>query len=438
MNVAVCGLFIVVLLWSQLSNPDICSPAKLFLFSFLIFHLGALNSRTSYELWMLILLVLLVGATSALFEAVSPLPPPTRYALELRRHSDPDGFLWWTWVLSAPAVAAQVFLLWKSGGIAAYINAVGNRIIEFRGYGWAVTLSATMVIFNLAYFAVGLTRKRSRGWWSLYLVHYLVALAIGLLSGSRSGFLSVFAIQVFCYHYIRGRVRLTRALPLALALVFVALLLGVVRNAVRVENDTLSLGPGSRDQTLAYGTFNYGVGPLQILLDADHLKLAYGMTLVSVVTNVVPRDWWPDKPDTGGVYFTKEYAGNAWGGASNLTPTLLGESIINFGWIPGIALYALGYPALMFLVIRYYRRTVVWARATGGATAALELLLYVCVVWAVVGLMIAEVTTSVQALVMTRIVPLLVLRVVLGLPLRPQRVLTPDPGLGAQLEPGGG
>jgi len=300
-------------------------------------------------------------------------------------------------------------------------------VIEFRGLGWAVTLSATVVTFNLAYFAIGLTRARSAWWWSAYGVHLLIALAVGLLSGSRGGFLTIFATQLFCYHYIKGKVRLTRALPVAAALVFAALVLGVVRNAVKFEGDVLSTGLGSGDRTLEYTTFKYGVEPLQILLEANHVKPVYGMTLVSLVTNLVPRDWWPDKPDTGGIFFTKEYAGNAWDGASNLTPTLLGESIINFGWIVGIAVYASGYPALMYLLVRYYRRIVIWARAEGGPAGAVELLLYVCVMWAAVGLMIGEVTSTVLNLLTTKVLPLMLLKGAFGQRMLPLRRLSGSP-----------
>jgi hypothetical protein len=422
MSLVVCSLFVVVFLWALGSNPDLFSPAKFYLFSFLIFHLGALSREYPYELWLLILLVLLVGATTVLFEAVSPLPPRLRYPLQLRRHSDPAHFLLWIWGLSLPALAAEAYLVWKLGGLAAYVNIIGNRVIEFRGYGAAITLSGWLVTFNLAYFAVGLTRSRSRWWWSAYSVHFLTALAVGLLSGSRSGFLTIFVLQLFCYHYIRGKVRLTHALPIALVLVFAALLLGMVRNAVKVEDGGVSiggLGNNNRTQSLEYGTFQYGVQPLQILLDADYVQPVYGMTLLSVVTNVVPREWWPDKPDTGGVFFTKQYTHNAWGGASNLTPTLLGEGIINFGWAAGIALYVLVYPVLMYLVVVYYRRVVVWARGEGGPAGAIEVTIYVCVMWAAVALMVAEVTTTVQSLLMTRIVPLLLLKALLGLRMRP-------------------
>jgi len=425
MSVLVCSVFVVVFLWGLASNYDLFSPAKFFLFSLFIFHLGALSGEYSYELWMLILLVLLVGAAIVLFEAWDPLPRPARYALTVPRHSDPRHFLMWIWVISLPALAAEAYLMWKVGGLQAYVNVIGNRVLEFRGAGWAVALSATLVTFNLAYFAVGLTRERSGWWWSAYGVHLLLALAIGLLSGSRSGFLTTFAIQLFCYHYIKSNVRLTRALPIAVALVVAALVLGAVRNSVKFEDDTLSVGAGNGigDQTLQYGTFKYGVQPLQILLDADHVKPAYGMTLISVVTNLVPRDWWPDKPDTGGVFFTKEYTGNAWNGFSNLTPTLLGEMVINFGWFMGVLVYVAAYPALMYLLVRYYRRVVVWARAERGPTAAIEILLYVCVMWALVGLMVAEVTTTVVSLVTARLLPLLLLKIVLGQRLRPVRQL---------------
>jgi hypothetical protein len=414
-SVVVCGLFVLIVLWALLSNHDLYSPAKFFLFSFFIFHVGALAARTSYQLWMLVLLVLLVGASTVLFEALSPLPRRPRYPLELRRHADPPHFLLCIWALSLPALAGELFLLWHFGGLSAYINIISNRVIEFRGLGWAVTLSATLVTWNLAYFVVGLTRPRSRRWWSLYAVHFLMSLAVGLLSGSRGGTLNVFAMQLFCYHYIRGNVRLRYALALAASLLAFALVLGVVRNAVRFGDQGLSTGFGGGDSSVQYGTFEYGTQPLQILLDADHL--------MSLVTNLVPRDWWPDKPDTGGVFFTKEYAGNPSAGASNLTPTLLGESVINFGWVAGIALYAYAYPALMYLLVRYYRRVVVWARAAGGAAAAVEVLLYVCVMWAVVGLMIAEVTTTVLNLITTKILPLLLLKAVFGFRMLPWRPL---------------
>jgi hypothetical protein len=419
MITVVCIVFVAAFLWGLVTNPDLFSPAKFFLFSFLVFHLGLFALHASYELCLLILLVLLVGASAVLFEAVSPLPPSRPELLPMRRRVDPHYFLLCIWALSLPAIASEAYLMWKVGGVQAFVNVIGNRVVEFRGLGWAVTLSATLVTLNLAYFAVGLTRTRSRWWWCLYFLHFGMSAAVGLLSGSRGGFLNIFAMQLFGYHYIRGNVRLVRALPIAVVLVTTALILGAVRNAVRFENDVLTTSLGARNQALEYGTFQYGVQPLEILLDADDIKPAHGMTLVSLVTNVVPRDWWPDKPDTGGVFFTKEYVGNAWGGASNLTPTLLGEGVINFGWLGGIAFYVVVYPTMMYLLVRYYRRVIALARKARDAAAALDVAFYICVLWAAVGLMIAEVTTTIVGLITTKLLPLLLVKLVLRMRLWP-------------------
>jgi hypothetical protein len=417
-------VFVLTMLWALRSNRDVFSPAKFFLFSVFIFHLGALAGPSSYQLWMLVLLVVLVGATVVLFEAVSPLPQRPRYPLELRRYADPPNFLLWIWALSLPALTGELYVLWHFGGLQAYVNILYNRVVEFRGLGFALTLSGTLVAWNLAYFVIGLTRPRSRRWWSLYAIHFVMTLLVGLLSGSRGATLNVIAIQLFCYHYIRGNVRLRTALTVAVALLGFALAIGAVRNAVRIGDQGVTTGWNADSQAQQYGAFQYGTQPLQILLDADRMKLAYGVTLASAVTNLVPRSWWPDKPDTGGVFFTKEYTGNAWGGASNLTPTLLGEFVINFGWVAGIALYVLVYPTLLYLLVRYYRRVIPWARVEGGAAGAIEILIYLCVMWALVGLMIAEVTSTLQNLITTKVLPLLLLKAVFGMrlwPLRPRR-----------------
>lgn len=414
MSIVVCGLFIVTFLYALVSNRDTFSPAKFFLFSFLVFHLGALSGTSSYELWMLILLVLLVGMTAVMFEALGSVPPAPRDVLNVRKLPDAQFFLTWIWLLSLPGILAEVYLVESFGGIQAYVNIMGNRVIEFRGLGWAITLIATLLAFNLAYFAVGLTRRRSRLWWTCYGLHFLILLATGLLSGSRSGILNIFAMQLFCYHYIKRNVRLTRALPIAVALLVFAMVLGVVRNYVKFENDVLTTGLEGQDQVGGYSTFQYGVLPLHILLDADHLQLAYGMTLVSLVTNVVPRDWWPDKPDTGGVFFTKAYTGDAWDGASNLTPTFLGEGIINFGWACGILFFVFTYPAVMYFLVTYYRRVIMRMRATPGPAAAVDLALYVFVMWAVIALMTGEVTTTILGLLLTRLAPIALLKAVLG------------------------
>jgi hypothetical protein len=298
-------------------------------------------------------------------------------------------------------------------GLEGYINIIGNRVIETRGLGWAKTLTATILILNLIYFAIGLTRRRSKLWWGLWGLHLLVVLAMGALSGSRGSILTVFPLQLFLFHYVRRPVKIIYALPIGLALVGAAIVIGIVRQGLRLDEGAVSTGLGVQDQALSLAIFNYGVLPLKILLHAADLQLADGSTLISVLTNPIPRDFWPDKPDTGGVFFTKVYTGDAWEGASNLTPTFLGEGVINFGWLGGLTFFIVSSLVLMFWIVRYYKR--IRSRVSGGIDAgvAIDVVLYGLVMWAAVALMVGEVTNTVQNLVMTQVLPALAMKLVL-------------------------
>lgn len=425
MNVIVSVLFVATVVWSLASNPDKFSPAKFFLLSFLVFNAGALGSRAPWQLWLLLLFVLLVGMATVLFEAIAR-GPATR--ARPRRPFDERRFVFWIWLLSMPALLSQIAVVQMFGGIEGYINIIGNRVVELRGLGWAKTMISTITVFNLIYFAVGLTRPRSRLWWTGYVVHLLCLIVIGLLSGSRSALLTVFAMQLFSVHYLRGGVRLLRAVTVGVVLVASAMVIGVAREGIRLDDDTLSTGLDEAEGLLQLSIFNYGVLPLEILLDAGPLRLAYGSTLVSLATNAVPRDWWPGKPDTGGVFFTKEYTGDAWDGASNLTPTFLGESVINFGWAIGVVFFLVAYPAMMHALVGYYRRTLRRLRDEPGPASAIDLVIYLCVLWSVVALMTGEVTNVLLNLVLTQIVPALAARAWLTRRRRPaRRVARPAP-----------
>jgi hypothetical protein len=68
----------------------------------------------------------------------------------------------------------------------------------------------------------------------------------------------------------------------------------------------------------------------------------------------------------------------------------------------------------MYFLVTYYRRIVMRMRTTPGAAAAVDLVLYVFVMWAVVALMTGEVTTIILSLVLTRLVPVAMIKLVLG------------------------
>lgn len=414
MSILVCSLVVLTGLFAFLTNRDMFSPGKFYLISFALFYAGALAAPDQYELWLLMLLVLLIGIATVCLEAGanSPMrgsriaPPPSAASRE-------RNVAFWIWIASIPAIAAQIYIVHLFNGLEGYINMIGNRVIETRGLGWAKTLTATIVILDLMYFAIGLTRRRSKSWWLLWGLHLLVVLGIGALSGSRGAILTVFPLQLFLYHYLRRRVKIIYAVPIGLVLVLCAAVIGVVREGVRLDQGGVSTGLDTADQPLSLSIFNYGVQPLQLLLKAPDLQLAHGSTFLSMLTNVIPRDFWPDKPDTGGVYFTKVYTGDAWEGASNLTPTFLGEGVMNFGWLAGLVFFMVTSLVLMYWVVNYYKRTQSKLRRRKDAGAAIEVVVYGLVMWSAVALMVGEVTNTVQNLVMTQLLPALVMKMVL-------------------------
>ncbi len=412
MNFVVCSLLGLTLMFSLLTNRDMFSPGKFYLISLILFYVGALALPDNYELWLLILLVLLVGVATVCLEASVPATPTARRPVPAGTKE--RNVALWIWLASLPAIASQVYIVHFFNGIEGYINVIGNRVIELRGLGWAKSLIATVVVLNLIYFAVGLTRRRSKTWWAIFIVHTSIVLVMGALSGSRGSILTVFAMQVFIYHYLRRPVKIIYAMPIGIALIGFAMVIGVLREGVKLEDSRISTGLDSRDRLLTMSIFNYGVQPLQILLSADDLLLANGSTLLSVVTNPIPRNWWPEKPDTGGVFFTKKYTGDAWDGASNLTPTFLGEGVINFGWLGGLAFFLVLDLLLMYFVVRRYRTMLARLRAPPSAGTAIDVVIYVLFMWAAVALLAGEVTNTVQTLVVTQLAPAFVLRHILA------------------------
>lgn len=406
MSVVVTLLFVAVTAMALLTNRDLFSPAKFFLFSFFLFHVGAFDNDHALEVWLLLVLVLFVGIAASLFEVLN-VPVRARSVTGPGKPVDKESGRYFKalWMLSIPAVLAQAFMIQNFGGIEGYIGSLALRVVEWRGLGWAKTLIATIAIVNVAYFAVGLTRPRSNRWWVGYALHFVIVLTLGVLSGSRSGMLNVFAMQLLTYHYVKREVRLRAAITVTVALVLSGLVLGVVRDGFKLEEGELTTGLTDAEQVFSIPTLKYGVTPLDILVDAGPLQLAYGSTLVSLFTNAIPRDLLPDKPDTGGVFFTKNYTGDEWDGASNLTPTLLGEFVINFGWFIGVPVYVIVYVLLMYAVVRFYRRTRARLQAAPGCSSALQFVVYLQCMWSVVALMTGEVTNVVLTTALTGLLP---------------------------------
>ena len=240
MSIFVCGLLLLIMLFSALTNRDVLSPGKFYLVSFVLFYVGALASPDNYELWLLILLVLLIGVATVCLEADAA-PAPAVHRVDPCSDggkSRERNVALWIWLASCPRSQLKSTSC-NSSMASRGIDVIGNRVIELRGLGWAKSLIATVVVLNLIYFAVGLTRRRSWLWWGLFAMHVLIVLVMGALSGSRGSILTVFAAQVFVYHYLRRPVKILYALPFGAALIGLAMIIGVAREGVKVQDSNL-------------------------------------------------------------------------------------------------------------------------------------------------------------------------------------------------------
>jgi len=399
------------------SNSDTFSPTKFFLTFYLLFHIGAFFDPPETLVIGLMAVPLFLAVLMALNEASQ-----TQYLVPAQKTLSPPlprsrDYLsvFVLWALSTPSIFAQYYMVIEFGGIEAYVSSIETRVRDWSGYGSARALIGLMSALNVAYFAIGLIRRRATTWWLLFGLHLALTFLFGLGSGSRGGMLNVFALLAITFHYLRRPVGMPLAAGLVVVLIGAASLFGVARSNLSIENGRLTTGLATSTETFSLNSFYYGVEPLEYIVSMPQLVLAKGSTFLSFFTNAIPREIYPEKPDTGGVFFTVNYAGDAWQGLSNLTPTFLGEWIINFGYLGGIVGFFVSYGLLFNGLIRWYSRLLRNPDRVRNRLFAVDLVIYLHAIWTSVALIVGEFTNIALGFVLTQLIPLLTLRIVLML-----------------------
>ena len=422
MNLA--GLLLVVVLLtagiiSLAVSRDTFSPAKFYLASFVVFFGGAAFGEWSAGAWFLAFLTGLMCAVLLVFEGQLPTLNSNSNLMKSVESKDSGppvrrAAVLFIWLITLPAMLAQAYLVLNFGGLEGYINIVGHRVQEFRGYGPITTIASTYLIVNLLYFGYLLRCSAGLIHWFGFVLHFSFLIGIGVLTSSRGGMLNAIVLLLIIFHYQKRPVSLPAAGTVAIILILLAGVIGTIRENVKIDEGQLQTGLDFSDTLFKEGTLSAGMISLDILANTDR-ALRYGSTFLSVLTNPIPREWWPEKPDTGGVVFTYDYALDEWRGLSNLTPTIIGEFIINFGWTFGIALFLIVYGWAMLSLIRYYRRIVI---ATNMARRPDDLffgvVFYVLFLWMIVALMAGEVTNTITPYIVSKVLPLLLIRYCFG------------------------
>src|SRR5207247_1379491 len=143
-----------------------------------------------------------------------------------------------------------------------------------------------------------------------------------------------FVLMAMVHHYLVKRASLRWLVVVGASALIVASILGVAREGVAIGDEGLVTGLSESkeaESSLSFAWATYGTMPLELVLEAPYVNLHYGFTYLTWITNAIPRAFWPDKPDSGGVVLTKEYTGDSWGGSSHLSTGLLPEAVITFG-----------------------------------------------------------------------------------------------------------
>lgn len=405
---------VAIAIFALATNRDIFSPAKFYIFSYVLFFGGVVFGQHAGLTWLLVLLVGTVGILMVFEEskfASFSSPVIASPSMMNLRQSVALPAVMLIWALSIPSIIAHATMVVEFGGIEDYVNVSAFRVQEFSGYGHLLTIAATYSLLNLFYFAYLIDRTTSFAHWCLFAVHILVMIAVGAITLSRGGLLNGFAFILVTFHYQRRHIPFGIAAGAAVGLVVLALIAGAARDGMKFEDGDLFTGLENNTEIASMRTASGGIIALDILGESELTNLQLGRTFASVATNVIPRTIWPEKPDTGGVFFTKMYAGDEWYGLSYLTPTFLGEFLINFGWIAGILLFLICYIWLTrWIILRYRRIVLMCSRSERPSGWFVHVICYVLFMWLVIGLMAAEVTNSIIPFVLTKLIPLLVLK----------------------------
>ena len=343
------------------TNKDYFSPVKFYLAYLFMYFFDIFINNYTFKIHLVYLYLISLGFVFILIENYIMKDMVLETKLKWYRSlKSQRKFIYLIWFLSSIPILAQFYLIYLDGGIIGYINKIGLRVDGWKGLGPILVLKKILPLLNYIYLIVGLnfSVKNKKQWWMLYLIHFLILIFIGLLSGSRGSTLDIFIVLLVCANYFKKRISILKISSLAIILLSTAILLSFARSNL-YYNDGLKFKSTNDYSEIEYDVqlTKYGLIPLKYLYeDKKYTDLKYGETFLTVVTNFIPRKLWPSKPDTGGLVLTKYYAKPGYSDYSNFSTGLVGESIINFGYNLGIIYSFIFFVIIAILVVKYYRK----------------------------------------------------------------------------------
>ena len=373
------------------SNRDIFSPGKFYHAYLVVFFADVFLSEHSGYVYAIYSGFVLSGMLISLIEAyaLSRCHPPLTCPESLG--SLPSRFIGVLWILSVLPVLLQLYLIHITGGFASLARVVTYRVVEWQGLGHLLLPIRLMGPLNLVYFTVGIVyaKRHSGPWWFLYGLHLLLSIISALLLGGRGGALMRVVSLMLVYNYLRRPIKFRYAVVAGTTLLIIACFLGTVRNnltRVKGVDDLMRL----RGKTLNRMAFSYGTIPLDLVFSQEFADYQYGKTFLTVVTHYVPRGIWQQKPDSGGVVLTKFRDRQHYRGLGNLSPGVVTESILNFGYPLGVLLGFVFLLLAIVIIVHVYACFRRHCCTRYGLSRVYLVLLYVCMSQLVAGALFGE------------------------------------------------
>jgi len=354
-------IWVILFLISFKRRGDLFSPLRIFLLNILIFWGAVFFKNYSIEVYVYVLFILVFGIFIWFAEGGSS---NLYYRQKLYI---PKRITMWSklWMLTCIPIFAQVYMVNEMGGIEGYISSMALRNKTWEGLGVYILLIRSILVINLIYFLIivkanGITRNEKIG----YLLNFLVFITLALLTSSRSTLLVNIVIMFIIYYYYGRKINIMKIGAVGIILLFAALIIGAARNGgYTLENGEFTTGISNQEELkFEMANFEYGLFPLEKITEAPNVKNHYyGLTYLSALTNLIPRAIWAEKPDTGGVLFTRDYH-DIHRGYSNYSTGMIVEGIMNFGYLGG-TIFAFVVLFLIYKVfLKFTKRKVIFTK----------------------------------------------------------------------------
>ena len=396
------------------TNKDYFSPSKWFVAFITLFHFELifvdyqLEFHLTYYCYLVIALFFIICESK--FNTAS-LPYQKIYLGD--DYDIASKLVYLIWLLSLIPILSQIFFILQSGGIVQYTIDMIYKSEVWRGKGPLLIAIQMMQILNVIYFAIGIyLRKRLKKWWFVFFIHMVASLTLGLLTGSRSIVLMNFVTMGVLDHFIRRPLALKFIVSSGLILLMAVTVLGLARNNFKWDDDGITTGlsssnPFQKKISTSTSSFRLGLIPLSLVYSKETPKLQHGTSLITPFTNVVPRDMWPNKPDTASIAMNKQYVEDRGLGPYEYPTGLIGLGIMNFGWFIGIV-FGFFLLTLFYIITHYsYTKYIINYKHRDGFSSVLLLIVCLYVIQTLPALVVGEITNVLHGVMLTKILPIL-------------------------------